>query len=88
MALRTTAVLDWPCGCDFAISCWLFPCMKVPNPASNFRRCPTQRLPFVFSYDISSSTQARAVRRYLRRWRMDGQLSVHETISRHLGDNT
>lgn len=38
------------------------------------------RAPFVFSYDISDPRDARAVRRCLRQWRIDGQLSVHEAV--------
>jgi len=54
--------------------------MSLLNRASSFRRSGFERAPFVFSYDISSPKIARAVRRCLRRWRMDGQLSVHEAI--------
>lgn len=37
------------------------------------------RRPYLFSYDISEPTNARQVLRCLKRWRVDGQLSVHET---------
>ncbi len=42
--------------------------------------CEFERAPFVFSYDISGDRTARSVRRCLRRWRLDGQLSVHEVV--------
>ncbi len=54
--------------------------MSLIERASTFHRSGFERTPFVFSYDISSPKQARAVRRCLRRWRLDGQLSVHEVI--------
>lgn len=54
--------------------------MSLLDRASTFRRSGFERAPFVFSYDISSPKNARSVRRCLRRWRMDGQLSVHEAI--------
>ena len=54
--------------------------MGLIERASGFRRSATERAPFVFSYDIACPERARAVRRGLRRWRLDGQLSVHETV--------
>jgi len=38
--------------------------------------------PFLFSYDISCDRRRRKVLNCLRRWRVDGQLSVHETLMR------
>jgi len=54
--------------------------MSFLDRASSFRRSGFEHAPFVFSYDISSPKLARAVRRCLQRWRMDGQLSVHEVV--------
>lgn len=54
--------------------------MTFLERASGFERSGFERAMFVFSYDISSEPAARAVRRVLRRWRLDGQLSVHEAI--------
>jgi CRISPR/Cas system-associated endoribonuclease Cas2 len=36
-------------------------------------------LPYLFAYDIPCNRRRRRVLRCLRRWRVDGQLSVHET---------
>ena len=36
--------------------------------------------PYLFAYDIACPRRARRVLRALRRWRIDGQLSVHETL--------
>lgn len=36
--------------------------------------------PYLFSYDVSRPANARQVRRCLKRWRIDGQYSVHETF--------
>jgi CRISPR-associated protein Cas2 len=36
--------------------------------------------PYLFAYDISCPRRARRVLRCLRRWRIGGQLSVHETL--------
>jgi CRISPR-associated endonuclease Cas2 len=54
--------------------------MSLLERASAFERSGTERAMFVFSYDIASPKNARAVRRVLKRWRLDGQLSVHEAI--------
>ncbi|MBK1620157.1 hypothetical protein CKO42_17255 [Lamprobacter modestohalophilus] len=54
--------------------------MSLLERASGFERSGFERAMFVFSYDISSPKNARAVRRVLKRWRLDGQLSVHEAI--------
>jgi CRISPR-associated endonuclease Cas2 len=37
-------------------------------------------LPYLFSYDISNPANSRLVLKCLKRWRIDGQLSVHETL--------
>ena len=39
----------------------------------------SRRAPYLFAYDIGDDRRARQVRRCLQRWRVDGQLSVHET---------
>jgi CRISPR-associated endonuclease Cas2 len=54
--------------------------MSLLERASSFQRSGFDRAPFVFSYDIHAEKVARAARRCLRRWRMDGQYSVHETV--------
>lgn len=54
--------------------------MSLLERASSFQRSGFDRAPFVFSYDISSAKVSSAARRCLRRWRMDGQYSVHETV--------
>lgn len=36
--------------------------------------------PYLFAYDITQPKRARQVLKCLRRWRIDGQLSVHETF--------
>lgn len=54
--------------------------MSFVDRASSFRRSQFERVPFVFCYDISCPKRARSVRRSLQRWRVDGQLSVHETV--------
>lgn len=38
--------------------------------------------PYLFSYDITSNRRRRKVLGCLKRWRLDGQLSVHETMFR------
>jgi CRISPR-associated protein Cas2 len=48
---------------------------SVLSESGNRRR----ELPYLFAYDIGPPRRARQVRRCLQRWRMDGQLSVHET---------
>lgn len=40
---------------------------------------PDRRAPYLFAYDIGDPKRARAVRKCLQRWRLDGQYSVHET---------
>ena len=55
--------------------------MSLLVRASSFERSLFERAPFVISYDISSPKMARAVRRLLQRWRLDGQLSVHEIVA-------
>lgn len=37
------------------------------------------KVPYLFAYDISEPRNARQVLKCLKRWRVDGQLSVHET---------
>ena len=54
--------------------------MSLLERASSFQRSVFDRAPFVFSYDIHLPKIASAARRCLRRWRMDGQYSVHETV--------
>lgn len=55
--------------------------MSFLDRASSFERSGFERAPFVFCYDISSPRQARLVRKQLRTWRLDGQLSVHEVVA-------
>lgn len=38
-----------------------------------------RELPYLFAYDVAAPRRARQVLRCLQRWRIDGQLSVHET---------
>lgn len=40
---------------------------------------PRPELPYLFAYDIRCPVRGRVVLRCLRRWRVDGQLSAHET---------
>jgi CRISPR-associated endonuclease Cas2 len=48
------------------------------TPAANPAPRSRQAL-YLFAYDIGDDRRARQVRRCLQRWRVDGQLSVHET---------
>lgn len=54
--------------------------MSLIDKLSSLQHMGFERASFVFSYDISDPKNARAVRRCLQRWRMDGQLSVHEAV--------
>jgi len=54
--------------------------MRPLPQATSFTRSGFERAMFVFSYDISSPSLARQVRRVLYPLRLDGQLSVHEVI--------
>ncbi|WP_006787898.1 CRISPR-associated endonuclease Cas2 [Thiorhodospira sibirica] len=54
--------------------------MSLLDKLTQLQHMGFERSSFVFSYDISDPKNARAVRRCLQRWRMDGQLSVHEAV--------
>jgi len=52
----------------------------APNAASlKSASAPRRQMPYLFAYDIGDDRRARQVLRCLQRWRVDGQLSVHET---------
>jgi CRISPR-associated protein Cas2 len=58
--------------------------LSVPDFPSNFRlpwKKPSQldAKPYLFAYDITEPRRSRKVLKTLKRWRVDGQLSVHET---------
>lgn len=53
-----------------------------PGKTAWFDQPPPRRSarPYLFAYDITEPKRSRLVLKCLRRWRIDGQLSVHETF--------
>lgn len=52
-----------------------------PQPDLSGRPVPWRSArPYLFAYDITEPKRSRLVLKCLRRWRIDGQLSVHETF--------